>query len=98
MFLGPQALITFAIAPRVPVTELSLRAGCMSNLGFPVVFKKIVSYLVLLSEYNVTKDYLFDRKFAWMLGQLCQYDQPGLTDKSAPDGSQEIVGHMQASS
>ncbi len=27
----------------VPVTELSLRAGCISNLRFTVVFKKIAS-------------------------------------------------------
>ncbi len=33
--------ITFTIAPRVPLTELSLRAGCISNLRSTVVFKKL---------------------------------------------------------
>ena len=34
---------TFEIAPRVPLTELGLRVGCISNLKSTVVLKKIAS-------------------------------------------------------
>ena len=34
-------IMVVTIAPRVPITELSLRAGCISNLKSTVVFKKL---------------------------------------------------------
>ena len=39
---GSNLGITFTIAPRVTVTELSLRAGCISNLRSTVVLKKCI--------------------------------------------------------
>ena len=63
--------ITFTIAPRVPLTELSLRVGCISNLRSTMVFKIncILSCSAGATEHSPYVAYVLDISTSYNLSQ-----------------------------